>query len=357
MGETAIFDASDTYDPENDNLIFTWTTGSEERTGVIAHFIFERAGERVVNLNVVDSAGNKVGKKFKLTALKSVEQEIENENEIEMGTAITPAVATKKNTSKNIKLAVAITLDKIREREVGDRVIVQGVVAVLPGVLGSQYFYVIDPVTGAGVQVYSNKKDFPSLQIGDKVQIIGDLSESYGERRIKTKLKSEIKKIGSGVILPPQTVEVSEIGEENEGSLVQMQGEVTEAKSTYLYLDDGTEEVKIALKKGTGLIGTDYLVGEKLQIIGLVGQAKSGYQLMPRNGEDIIKIAEPAVLNSASSTASSANMAETYLTATAGGLTSILIGLFARARGKLALVILKKVGGVAISLIKRGPKV
>jgi hypothetical protein len=78
---------------------------------------------------------------------------------------------------------------------------------------------------------------------------------------------------------------------------------------------------------------------------------------MPRNGEDIIKIAEPAVLNSASSTASSANMAETYLTATAGGLTSILIGLFARARGKLALVILKKVGGVAISLIKRGPKV
>jgi len=50
-------------------------------------------------------------------------------------------------------------------------------------------------------------------------------------------------------------------------------------------------------------------------------------------------------------------VAETYLTATAGGLTSILIGLLAKARGKFALLFLKKAGKIAFSFWQQTPKV
>ncbi len=357
VGETAVFDASDTYDPENDNLNFIWTIGEEKKNGEILQYVFDRAGERIVNLVVDDGIGNKIEKKFKISVVRN---EGENENKIETKTetqnSIKVATVLKKS-SKSMPSVITTTLDKIRDLEISDRVKVSGVVAVEPGILGSQYFYIIDPVSEAGVQVYSNKKDFPDLKIGDKIQVTGDLSESYGERRVKIKVKTEIKKISVGNILNPKIVEVSEVGEDTEGGLIQVQGEVTEAKATYLYLDDGTEEIKIALKKGTGLIGTNYLVGEKVQLIGLVGQIKDGYQIMPRSDADIIKIAEAPLLQSASSTTSSANVAETYLTATAGGLTSILVGLFAKARGKVVWNVVKKSGSFALRLFRRNPRV
>ncbi len=71
VGETAVFDASDTYDPEGDSLQFTWSTGSEEKNGPVVNFVFDRAGERVVELSVADSWGNKVEKKFKITVVRT----------------------------------------------------------------------------------------------------------------------------------------------------------------------------------------------------------------------------------------------------------------------------------------------
>ncbi|MBT3538571.1 PKD domain-containing protein, partial [Candidatus Parcubacteria bacterium] len=64
------------------------------------------------------------------------------------------------------KPIIKTTLNNIRNEDIGDKVQVFGVVAVEPGVLGSQYFYIVDSVVGAistpvGVQVYMYKKDFP----------------------------------------------------------------------------------------------------------------------------------------------------------------------------------------------------
>ena len=83
------------------------------------------------------------------------------------------------------------TLEKIRDEDIGDKVVVTGVVAVEPGVLGTQYFYIVG---SPGVQVYMYKKDFPDLKIGDRVEVMGELSESGGEARLKTSEKSDIKK-------------------------------------------------------------------------------------------------------------------------------------------------------------------
>ena len=36
-------------------------------------------------------------------------------------------------------------------------------------------------------------KDFPKLEIGDRVEVVGELSESGGEARIKTTEKKDIQ--------------------------------------------------------------------------------------------------------------------------------------------------------------------
>ncbi|MFZ2979181.1 MAG: lamin tail domain-containing protein, partial [Candidatus Magasanikiibacteriota bacterium] len=140
--------------------------------------------------------------------------------------------------SKGIKPIINTTLEKLRDEDIGDKVRVTGVVAVEPGVLASQYFYIVG---SPGVQVYMYKKDFPDLKVGDRIEISGEISESYGNTRIKLASKDDIKKIDHPGDPEPLIVEVADVQEQMEGWLVQVSGEVTEIKGSYMYVDDGTE--------------------------------------------------------------------------------------------------------------------
>lgn len=290
----------------------------------------------------------------------------------------TRKISTK---SKGIKPIIGTTLEKLRDEDVGDKVRVNGVVAVEPGVLGTQYFYIVDSAGSAqadsagssqvdssslvssgqaGVQVYMFKKDFPDLKVGDRVEVTGEITESYGNTRIKLAGRDDIKKIDHPGDPLPVGVEVAEVGETLEGQLVQVQGEITEVKGSYMYVDDGSEEVQVYFKRGANINKKIFQVGDLVSVRGLVYQTKSGYQILPRFQEDIEKtgVAEEAVVQvEANKEENKKEVAEKYLTATAGGLTSILFGLFAKARGKLALSLIKKAGLVAVAIIKRNPRV
>jgi len=357
VDETAVFDASDTTDPEGDSLKFTWHFSDEEKNGEVINYVFTRAGERSIELAVDDGHGSVIKKKFKLTVIRPED----NEQEVEItsgGSTSTKKVTVKKSTSgKVVKAIENSTLENVKNFEVTDRVRVEGVVAVLPGVFGSQYFYVIDPVSGYGSQIYSYKKDFPALKIGDKVQVVGEISQSAGEKRIKTTSKNDIKKIGTVVLPEPKQIEIADIDESLVGSFLQVQGEVTEVKTANLFVDDGSEEIKVYFKKGVLVNSADYKLGDIVKVDGLIAQTKTGLQILPRSAEDIIKtgVATSTLSISKSGANTEGQVAETYLTATAGGLTSILIGLFAKARGKLVLLGVKKVGKIAFSLFRKGP--
>ncbi|MFA4830729.1 MAG: lamin tail domain-containing protein [Patescibacteria group bacterium] len=259
-----------------------------------------------------------------------------------------------KNKSKYIKPVINTTLEKIREEDVGDRVKVAGIVAVLPGVLGSQYFYIVG---SPGVQIYSYKKDFPSdLKVGDRVEVTGEISQINGEARLKTQTKDDIVKIDHPGEPQAKTLDVTDVGEGYEGWLAQVHGEITEIKSSYMYVDDGTEEVRIYFKRGAGINRQTLQLGDLAQVTGIVSRTKDGFQLLPRGQADIVKtgVAESAINNLPDSgAASSKDVAETYLTATAGGLTALLAGLFARARGAAVAGLVKRFGGVAVAVVRR----
>ncbi|MBI5222152.1 MAG: lamin tail domain-containing protein, partial [Candidatus Magasanikbacteria bacterium] len=260
---------------------------------------------------------------------------------------------------KKEKKVIEITLDKLRDNDVGDRVKFKGVVAVLPGILSSQYFYAVSDDASTGAQVYMNKKDFPLLAIGDLIEVTGEISEAYGETRVKTSSREDIKLLSVAGLPAAREIEIADVSEEFEGALIKVSGEITELKSSYMYVDDGTEELKVYFKKGAEIDKKLLQIGDAVEVVGLLGSTRNGYQLLPRGQEDIeiVSIPEETAEVAPVGTGGPESMTETYLTVTAGGLTSILIGLFARARAAMVLGLLKKAEKLAFLLVRRGPKV
>ena len=253
---------------------------------------------------------------------------------------------------------IETTVEKIRELDIGDRVKVTGVVAVEPGVLGAQYFYLLGTSTSspAGVQVYQHSKDFTSLTPGEVVQAIGEISEAYGETRVKVKSRADIQIVGEKRDVAPAALAAAEIGDNVVGALVEVEGEITERKSSYFYLDDGSEEARVYLKAGALIESGQIAVGQTVRVVGIVGGRNGQYQLLPRRAADIVPVANDGkgdIALYSDPVNKERDLAETYLTATAGGLTSILIGLMARARGALVFGFLKRLGAIALVLIRR----
>jgi len=176
-----------------------------------------------------------------------------------------------------------IPLSEIRNQDIGDFVKVQGVVSVEPGVLGVQIFY----LAGSGVQIYSYKKEFPQLKVGDRIEVIGELAEYKGETRIKILSKNDILILKNEERLEPQEVKTGEIDEDLEGTLVVVRGEIIERKTNFFYLDDGSGEIKIYLKATANIKKPKMKDGDWIRVVGIVSQYGEEYRLLPRHQEDI----------------------------------------------------------------------
>jgi len=170
----------------------------------------------------------------------------------------------------------------------GDYVDVVGVVSVPPGVFGAQYFFIYSTSTEVGAEVYMNKKNFPALRIGDVVRVRGTVSESYGQKRINTKTMSDITRFDGGVDLSFTEVAMDSLGAFDNGALVSVSGEVTEVKTSYVYLDDGTDEIKIYFKKGTGMNVKPYVLGDRVRVRGLLINTSKELQIQPREKNDVV---------------------------------------------------------------------
>ncbi len=252
--------------------------------------------------------------------------------------------------SKSYKPLQVVGLEDIQSKEPGDRTQTQGVVTVLPGILGSQIFYITN---GAfGVQVYMYKKQFPPMAVGDSVTITGEISEAYGEKRIKIAKTEDIKVIADGDLPDPANMKISDISEANEGGWLSVEGEIMEIKSAYMYVDDGTDEIKVYFKTGAGINKKDLKAGSRVKVRGLLSERSDGYQLLPRSASDIEVLTNDGTEIIAEEETQK-EVAEKYLTATAGGLTSILIGLFIKARGFFVGRFAKKVVSITLAFVKR----
>ncbi|MBU2081515.1 hypothetical protein KJ962_02265, partial [Patescibacteria group bacterium] len=235
---------------------------------------------------------------------------------------------------------IETTLEKIKEYEVGDLIKVKGKVAVEPGILGAQIFYIVG---SPGIQIYNYKKEFPNLKMGDYIEVAGELSEINGERRLKTKELADIKILEHQNAPVAQVLSCDKVNEEYIGQLISITGEVTDRKSSTVYLDDGNDEIVVYIKRATGIKPSSLVDGKTYAITGVVVKTQSGLRLMPRSSNDIVVqnqtsensdvLGEVAVDNEWQ-VASRDKKLELfkYLLIIAGGVIILLIGLMIKIR-------------------------
>ncbi|HRY36699.1 MAG TPA: lamin tail domain-containing protein, partial [Candidatus Magasanikbacteria bacterium] len=241
-------------------------------------------------------------------------------------------------------------LSEVRESEVGDLVITQGTVVVLPNIFGTQYMYVTDGESG--IQIYNFKKDWPQLKVGDVIKVKGEISNAQGVQRLKTKTKADFVILENNAQINFVSTTLEELNEENLGALVKLSGEITSIKSNYFYLDDGNDEIVVYLKKNTGIDKKNFKVGDMIEVVGILEVGKAGWQVWPRGQTDITKtrtggLTQNQELNSENN---SKETAGNYITATLGGFSALFFGVLFKNKGAIFKTALALVG----KWIKRG---
>ncbi len=163
--------------------------------------------------------------------------------------------------------------------------LVKGQVTVKPGVLSSRYFYIQDDT--AAIQIYSYYKQFPELNLGDYIEVYGQLSGKY-YRRLKIKNLNWIKILSINNKSPPaKEITSNDVNYDNEGLLVEFIGRVVKLSGQIFYLEDENGKVKISIRKSAGFKRQKMKRGDIIKITGIIYCSKSSCSILPRQIEDI----------------------------------------------------------------------
>jgi hypothetical protein len=177
-----------------------------------------------------------------------------------------------------------VPLEKVREHEPGEKISVRGTVAVLPGVLGLQYFYIVEP---GGLEIYNYAKDFPELGVGDMIEARGEISRARGEYRLKTGGAEGIRVMANLGPPEPLLVTSADLAATLPGQLVEFRGKVVERKGSRVYMDDGQGELLVYLTSHTGIDSTIFQEGSKAAVSGILSSSEDGFRLLPRSLGDV----------------------------------------------------------------------
>lgn len=201
------------------------------------------------------------------------------------------------STTTNKANSLPISISQIKNQKAESYVTITGLVSASPNTMTTTYFYIQDEM--GGIQVYCHNKDFPNLQIGDKIQVIGRASETQ-ERRIKIDNANDITILEHNYFLQPKIFYQKPNYLDYEGMLVHIDGVVTETSGDTFYVQNNWGEiVKIYIKKSTGIDKPKMYKGDLVKTIGIVDITKAGFQVLPvlQNHVQILKSIKDKVKN------------------------------------------------------------
>jgi len=190
------------------------------------------------------------------------------------------SIKKKQIVQSNLNL---ILISEAKKQKKGSKVKISGIVSVTPGILSNNYFYIQD--SSGGIQIYSSRKKFPDLKLGFLVEVIGELSESYGEKRVKINSIENIIFISAKSPPKPLIVKVKNASS-SDGLLVKIKGKVIKSSGNIFYISDGTGEIKAVINKSTGIKKQRLKKGDIIEITGIIVQNRSGLKLMLRFQND-----------------------------------------------------------------------
>lgn len=181
---------------------------------------------------------------------------------------------------------LTVSLAEAHSLDLRTKVLVTGIVSVAPGTFGSQYFYLFDGA--AGIQVYSSKKAFPDLTVGDEVQVTGSIGQSAGEKKINVAAKEDIVIKQAATVPPALELNVGSLTDELVGSLVSVTGTVSNLTRTQFTLRDGDDSITVAIKRGTGIGAPPVSEEQSVAVTGVLSFKEGEQVVFPRSNDDLL---------------------------------------------------------------------
>lgn len=201
-------------------------------------------------------------------------------------TARTVASTKLVSTVLNANNVTSLTIEQSKNLADGTRVRVEGVVIALPGSLGRQFFYLMD-ATG-GIQIYFYDAEFPELALGQNVRVLGDMSSSHGERRVKMGSLTDLTYANSETAVSATSLSIMELQENLIGSLVMTSGIVQSRQNGKLILEDGGSELVVYLKSTPEIDANRFERGDRVTVTGILTSYDGELRIRPRMDEDIV---------------------------------------------------------------------
>lgn len=189
-------------------------------------------------------------------------------------------------------MAATHTIEEARGLSNGTTgVTLQGSISTPPNVFASYEMWMQDST--AGIDVYRSAGFPGGLQLGDVIEVTGEIDEYNGKKEIIPADLSDVVLIDRGVPPTPIMTDTASISEASEGWLVVITGTVSNKGSSSFDLDDGSGATAIYRDSTTGIDLNGVNDGDLLTLVGVSSQYdnsapyNSGYQVMPRYQYDI----------------------------------------------------------------------
>ena len=171
---------------------------------------------------------------------------------------------------------------------------VNGRVTAPPGVLGYRTMYIQDKT--AGIQIYLPKDHGLYFNLGDKVEVVGNLRSYHEELEIAVDARSDVKSLVAGFPPPPLPIATTSLLEPYEGMLIMLQGQAVHFKGwSTLWLDDSTGWAKVYILRSTGIRKPYMEMGTPVTVVGIASKysdkdnpSRDDYRLLPRFQTDLI---------------------------------------------------------------------
>ena len=170
-------------------------------------------------------------------------------------------------------------------------VTVQGAISTPANVFASYELWMQDDT--AGIDVYRSAGFPGGLQLGDVIEVTGEIAEYNGKKEIVPADLGDVVLIDRGVPPTPIVTDTASISEDSEGWLVVITGTVSNKGSSGFNLNDGSGATYIYRDSTTGIDLSGINDGDLLTLVGISSQHDSsapydsGYQVLPRYQYDI----------------------------------------------------------------------
>lgn len=302
----ATFDGSDSADPDREALTYLWDFGdarteADIATDAVGRYVYDEPGTYTAVLTVTDARGATATAKRRIVVRAPAVESEDDAAPLSAATAastgspsrpVSPARTVRPRSTARRRAAspaIAVALGDLRDAEIGNNVIVRGVVTAPPGSVGKQVFHIADD--DGGVEVFFGKRAILAVAAGDVVEVRGELREVSGGLRVGIATATDVRVLSKGAPIEPAAMRAYDASAERIGSLVTIEGEIVEVRGRTVHVDDGSDEIRVALPANAAETAEAMRKGDTIRVAGIMSRTSAGYRVLARSAADVVAVA------------------------------------------------------------------